>query len=113
MYQNLQKAKRAVETSWDTSRHAINLMIFNSIQQILENMKTAYSKYVQRTGRVLPEGWDTVGLQKPEPSKGAKALATPSTVKGTSTPADIDDPDYNPEPICHLDPTVMGASEPV
>ena len=85
-------------------------MKFNSMQQILENMKIAYLNHAQRTGRVLPEGWDMVGLHKPEPSKGAKGLATSSTMTGASTLADIDDPDYKPEPISHLNPKVMGVS---
>ena len=61
-------------------------------------MKSAYSQHAQRTGKVLPEGWDTVKL--------AEAVL-PTGVKGMKRVTE-EDPDYQPEPIHFLDPTIMG-----
>ena len=85
-------------------------MRFNSIHQAFENMKTNYFRHAQKTGKVLSEGWDTVDLQKPATHKGAKGLDTSGSAKGMSTPANIEDPDYNPEPIDHFNPTIIGVS---
>ena len=45
----------------------------------------------------MPEGWDMVELEKPIAPKGAKGMSI----------NEDDDPDYHPEPIDKLDPTVM------
>ena len=70
---------------------------YNSISKILENMKTAYHYHAKWVGKVLPEGWDMVELEKSIPPKGAKGMSI----------IEDDDPDYHPEPIDKLDPTVM------
>ena len=70
-------------------------MKLNRIYQILENMKTAYSLHAQQTGKMLPEGWDTTGLQEHTPARA-------------TAPVDEEDPDYNPEPIDNLDPLIIG-----
>ena len=75
-----------------------NLKNCNSINQIFENMKTAYLHHAECTGKELPEGWDMVNLAKPIPPKGAK---------GKGSPED-EDPDYHPIPIGHLNPKTMG-----
>ena len=60
-------------------------------------MKMAYIHYAEPTGKVLPEGWDTVDLAKAVSPKGAR---------GMRIPAEEDDPDYHPEPI-NLIPLVL------
>ena len=49
VYQNLQKAEEAVETSKNTSLYQNNLRKYHSISQILENMKTSYVHYAECT----------------------------------------------------------------
>ena len=73
IYRNLQHAERAVNVSKDTSHHTKNLMRCNGIIQILE-MKTSHSLHAQCTGKDLPEGWDTVGLQERISSSGARGM---------------------------------------
>ena len=51
----------------------------------------------ERTGKELPEGWDTVNLAKPIPPEGAKGVGSPED----------EDPDYHPTPIGHLNPNTM------
>ena len=51
-------------------------------------MKTAYSRhnsrhYSRHTGKPLPEGWDTVGLQEPDPARG---IVVPVPARGMATP---------------------------
>ena len=58
VYQNLQKAEKAVEVSKNTPSYDDNLQRCNSISQILENMKTAYYYHAKHVGKVLPEEWD-------------------------------------------------------
>ena len=74
VYQNLQGAEKAVEASKNTPSHSENIRRYNSISQILENMKTAYHYHAKWVGKVLPKGWDMVELGKPIPSKGAKGM---------------------------------------
>ena len=69
-------------------------MTFNIINQILENLKQSYTLHAQRTGQVLPEYWDTFGLQE-------------TILLSAVMPAD-DDPDFHPEPIDHPDPSTLG-----
>ena len=71
VYQKLQKAEETVEASRGTMRYTDNLKNCHSINQIFENMKTAYIHHAECTGKVLPEGWDTVNLAKPIPPRGA------------------------------------------
>ena len=99
VYQNLQKAEEAVEASKNTTSYNDNLRKYNSMSQILENMKTAYFYHAKCIGKVLSEGWDMVELAKAVPPRGAR---------GMKTPIEDDDPDYHPEPIDKLDPTTMG-----
>ena len=98
VYQNLQKVEEAVEASRGTTSYNDNLKNCHSINQIFENMKTAYLHHAERTGKVLPDGWDTVNLAKPIPPRGAKGMKIPTE----------EDPDYHPVPISHLDPKTMG-----
>ena len=98
VYQNLQEAEKAVEASRGTMRYTENLQNCNSINQIFENMKTAYVHHAECTGKELPEGWDTVNLAKPIPLQGAKGIGDPEG----------EDPDYHPTPISHLKPKTMG-----
>ena len=51
-----------------------------------------------RTGKVLPEGWDTVNLAKLNPPRLAGGMGLLRE----------EDPDYHPVPINHLDPKTMG-----
>ena len=97
VYQNLQKAEETVETSRGTTSCYDNLKNCHSINQIFECMKTAYLNYAEHTGKVLPEGWDTVNLAKPISPRGAKGMKIPVE----------EDPDYHPVPIYHLDPKTM------
>ena len=92
VYQRLQKAEEVVEASKGTKRYNDNLKHCNSINQIFENMKTAYIRHAERTGKVLPEGWDTVNLAKPISPRGAKGMQVPVE----------EDPNYHPVPIKHL-----------
>ena len=46
-----------------------------SLNQILENMKTAYYHNAQCTGKVLSERWDTTELEEPVPMGGSSGLA--------------------------------------
>ena len=64
-------------------------------------MKTAYLHHAEHTGKVLPDGWDTVNLAKPIPPRGAKGMKI--LVE--------EDPDYHPVPINHLDPKTMGLKQ--
>ena len=98
VYQNLQKAEKAVEASRGTMGYTDQLKNCNSINQIFENMKTAYLHHAEHTGKELPEGWDTVNLAKPLPPKGAKGIGSPED----------EDPDYHSVPISHLNPKTMG-----
>ena len=68
-------------------------------------MKTANFHHAQHTGKPLPEGWDTVGLQEPDPARG---IVAPVPARGMATPVNYKDPDYNPELIDKLDPSIMG-----
>ena len=102
VYQNLQKGGEAVDSSKNTSSYNDNLRNYNSISQILENMKTAYFYYAEHTGKVLPKGWDMVELAKAVLPKGAK---------GMRIPAEEDDPDYHLEPIDKWDATTMGLKQ--
>ena len=102
VYQSLQKAQEAVDASKNTSSYNDNLRNYNSISQILENMKTAYFYIAELTGKVLPKGWDTVELTKTVPPRGAK---------GMTFPTEKEDPDYHPEPIDKLDPTFIGLKQ--
>ena len=101
VYQRLQKAEEAVEKSKGTKRYNDNLKHCNSINQIFENMKTAYIRHAERTGKVLPEGWDTVNLAKPTSPRGAKGMQVPVE----------EDPNYHPVPIKHLNPKTMGLKQ--
>ena len=101
MYQKLQKSEEAVEKSKGTKRYKDNLKHCLSINQIFENMKTAYIHHAKRTGKVLPEGLDTVNLAKPTSSRGAKAMQVPVE----------EDPNYHPVPIKHLNPKTMGLKQ--
>ena len=101
VYQKLQKSEEAVEKSKGTKRYNDNLKHYHSINQIFENMKTAYIHHAKRTGKVLPEGWDTVNLAKPTSSGGAKGMQVPVE----------DDPNYHPVPIKHLNPKTMGLKQ--
>ena len=65
-------------------------------------MKTAYFYHAERTGKILPKGWDMVELAKTVPPRGAKEMALPT---------EEEDPDYHPEPIDKLDPTFMGLKQ--
>ena len=91
--------ERAVEASKNTIRCIENMRKLNSMTQILENLKTNYLNHAKHTGKILPDGWDTVGLQQPPSPKGATGAA-----RGLNIPKD---PNYNPELIDHLDPKVM------
>ena len=64
-------------------------------------MKMVYVQHAERTGKTLPEGWDTVNFAKPVVPRGAKGMKILSE----------EDPDYHPEPIDHLDPSTMGLKE--
>ena len=101
VYQKLQKSEEAVEKSKGTKRYNDNLKHCHSINQIFENMKTAYIHHAERTGKVLPKGWDTVNLAKPTSSGGAKGMQVPVE----------DDPIYHPVPIKHLNPKTMGLKQ--
>ena len=101
VYQNWKKAERTVENTRNTTRYVANLQKCHSIGQILENMKTAYGQHAQHVGKILPEGWDTVGLEKPILPRGARGMEI--LIKH--------DPDYHPEPISHLKPNTMGMRE--
>ena len=101
VYQNLKEAEEIVETTRGTINYVANLQNCHSISQIFENMKKAYIQHAKRTGKTLPEGWDTVNLEKPVVPRGAKRMKIPSE----------EDPGYHPEPIDHLDPSVMGLKE--
>ena len=98
VYQNLQKAEKAVEASRGMMSYTDNLQNCNSINQIFENMKTAYLQHAECIGKELPEGWDMVNLAKPIPLQGAKGIGDPED----------EDPDYHPTPISHLKPKTMG-----
>ena len=98
VYQNWKKAERIVETSRGTTDYVANLQKCHSIGQILENMKTAYVHHAECIGKTLPEGWDTVNLEKSVPPRGARGMGIPIE----------EDPNYHPEPIDHLDPSTMG-----
>ena len=98
VYQNLQKAEKAVEASRGMTSYTDNFKNCNSINQIFENMKTAYLHHAECTGKELPKGWDTVNLAKPIPPKGAKGIGS----------LEDEDPDYHPIPISHLNPKTMG-----
>ena len=50
-YQNLQDAEQAVEVSKNTSSYPDNMRRYNSISQILENIKTAYHYYAKGVER--------------------------------------------------------------
>ena len=52
VYQNLQKAKEAVEASKGTASYNDNLKNCRSMGQIFENMKTAYLHHAEYTGKV-------------------------------------------------------------
>ena len=101
VYQNLQQAEKIVEASRGTTNYVENLKNCHSINQIFKNMKAAYIQHVEHTGKVLPEGWDTINLAKPVTPRGAKGIKILSE----------EDPDYHPEPIDHLDPKTMGLKE--
>ena len=101
VYQRLQKSEEAVEKSKGTKRYKDNLKHCHSINQIFENMKTAYIRHAERTGKVLPEGWDTVNLAKPISPRGAKGMQVPVE----------EDPNYHPVPIKHLNPKTMGLKQ--
>ena len=94
VYQNLKKAEEEVEALRKTKKYMENLKRCSSIGQIFESMRSAYFHHAERTGKVLPEGWDMVKLAEPIPPKGAKGMRL---ITG-------EDPDYHPEPISHLDP---------
>ena len=64
-------------------------------------MKMAYVQHVECTGKTLPEGWDTVNLEKPVVPRGAKGMTILSE----------EDPGYPQESIDHLDPSTMGLKE--
>ena len=64
-------------------------------------MKTAYAEHAKRVGKILPQDWDTVGLEKPMLPRGAKGMEFPIE----------HDPNYHPEPISHLKPKDMGMKE--
>ena len=64
VYQNLQKAEKAVDASRGMTSYTDNHKNCNSINQIFENMKTAYLHHAERTGKELPEGWDMVNFIK-------------------------------------------------
>ena len=98
VYQNLKEAEEIVETSRGTTNYVANLQNCHSIAQIFKNMKAAYAQHAERVGKTLPEGWDTVNLEKSAPPRG---MAIPTE----------EDPDYHPEPIDHLDPSTMGMRE--
>ena len=101
VYQRLQKAEEAVEKSKGTKRYNNNLKHCHSINQIFENMKTAYIRHAERTGKVLPEGWDMVHLAKPTSPRGAKGMQVPVE----------EDPNYHPVPIKHLNPKTVGLKQ--
>ena len=101
VYQRLQKAEEVVEASKGTKRYNDNLKHCHSINQIFENMKTAYIHHAECTGKVLPEGWDTVNLAKPISPRGAKGMQVPVE----------EDPNYHPVPIKHLNPKTMGLKQ--
>ena len=86
VYQNLKKAEKAVETSRKTKNYMDNLKRCSSIKQIFESMRSAYFHHAEHTGKVLPEGWDTVKLAEPIPLRGVKGMRL-----GTK-----EDPDYQP-----------------
>ena len=65
-------------------------------------MKTAYFYHAKRVGKVLPDRWDMVNLAMIVPPKGAK---------GMKIPTEEDDPNYNPEPIDKLDPSVLSLQQ--
>ena len=100
--QSLQEAERDVDASKNTASYNNNLKKHYSISQILENMKTAYFYHAKCIGKVLPEGWDKLNLAKTVPPKGAK---------GIKFPIEEDDPNYNPEPIDKLDPSVLSLQQ--
>ena len=101
VYQRLQKAEEVIEASKGTKRYNDNLKNCHSINQIFENMKTTYIHHAERTGKVLPEGWDTVNLAKPVSPRGAKIMQVPVE----------EDPDYHPVPIKHLNPNTIGLKQ--
>ena len=101
VYQNLKEAEKIVETSRGTTKYVANLQNCHSITQIFENMKTAYAQHAERMGKTLPEGWDTVNLEKSVPPRKARGMGIPIE----------EDPDYHLEPIDHLDPRSMGMKE--
>ena len=98
VYQNLKEAEEIVETTRGMTNYVVNLQNCHSISQIFENMKMAYIEHVKRIGKMLPEGWDMVNLEKPVVSRRARGMTIPSE----------EDPGYHPEPIDHLDPSTMG-----
>ena len=53
IYRNLQCVEKVAEVTRHTKRHSRVLMTFNSINDILENMKTELGKLCQRTGTQL------------------------------------------------------------
>ena len=69
------KQKEVVENTRNTTHYVANLQKCHSISQILENMKTAYAEHAKRVGKILPQDWDTVGLEKPILPRGAKGMA--------------------------------------
>ena len=91
------KKQKAVETSRGMTGYTDNLKNCNSINQIFENMETAYLHHAERTGKELSKGWDMVNLAKLIPPNGAKGIGSPED----------DDPDYHPTPIGHLNPKTM------
>ena len=101
VYQNLKEAERIVDASRGTTNYVANLQNCHSINQIFENMKTAYIQHAEHIGKTLPEGWDTVNLEKSVPPRRARGMGIPIE----------EDPDYHPEPIDHLNPSTMGMKE--
>ena len=102
VHQNLKEAERIVETSRGTTNYVANLQNCHSIGQIFENMKTAYVQHAEHVRKTLPEGRDTVNLEK--------SVFSPRGARGKAIPTE-EDPDYHPEPIDHLDPSTMGMRE--
>ena len=101
VYQNWKKAEKIVETTRGTTDYVASLQECHSIGQILENMKTAYAQHAECIGKSLPEGWDTVNLEKPNLPRGTRGMGVRIE----------EDPDYHPEPIDHLKPSTMGMRE--
>ena len=94
----MKEAERIVESSRGTTNYVTNLQNCHSINQIFENMKTAYAQHAERIGKTLPEGWHMVNLEKSVPPRRAGGMGIPIE----------EDPDDHPEPIDHLNPSTMG-----